>query len=124
MGEHCAVHDILFSQMGKDLQAMAKSMTEALERIANQSSSNGDKLEQVLLSQGERKAVCARQDQRIEGLEKDASEVWDKMTLAEAKTDASFNKLWDALNSLRRIVWVGTGIFIAAQIALKLWLKV
>ena len=129
--EHCALHDVMFTQMAKNLQSMADSLTSALERIAIQSTANGEKLEAVLLAQGDRKAVCARQDMRIEACEKDDAHQWtaiektaddvDKMALAaRAELDAKINKIWDAVNTLRRVVYIGIGLWMAFEAYVKI----
>ena len=137
MADHCAVHDLMFSQMAKDIKSMAESMTSALERIANQSTSNGDKLEQIAASQGERKAVCARQDMRIEACEKEAVFILDELHRSEVQLEERTKELRtaDQTNSaalwehnktqderhekLSKLVYIGLGIFAAVELAVK-----
>jgi hypothetical protein len=83
----------MFSQMAKDIKQMAEAMTSSLERIASQSSNNGDKLEQVLKAQGERKAVCARQDMRIEACEKESVFILEEIRKAEVQLDERTKEL-------------------------------
>ena len=144
MADHCAVHDLMFSQMAKDLKTMAEAMTSSLDRIANQSSANGEKLELVLTAQGERKAICARQDMRIESCEKESAFILEELHKAEVQTEERTRELRtaDATNAaaslerakelwahnqiqddrhakLSRLVYIGLGIFAAAELFAK-----
>lgn len=113
----CASHALFEQMMQKSIDTLAERIGEGIRALTEQSRANGAALQLVLDNQSSRRELCGRQDERLRTLEAEAEALWRGHEKAQAD-------LWEAVNALRRYVYMGLGgVFVinaVGLIALKL----
>lgn len=101
----CATHATFEKLIENGLANLGDRLQQLAEALTSQSAANGKAIGQVLENQADRRELCGRQNARLDGLE---------------KSDVD---QWTAITELRKYMWIGVGIVIAAQVILKFVFK-
>ena len=120
MHQPCAFHDQFLEQIRDALFSLKEQMRLGIEAVAAQSRANGETLIRIAESQTARRELCARQEERIAGMERAQAEhkaghkaehLADRDEYLAERAD-----LWGAVNKLRFHVYVGLGVGLVLQI--------
>lgn len=104
-GGQCATHATFEKLIENGLENLGDRLQQLAEALTSQSRANGDAIRQVLENQADRRELCGKQNARLN-------------TLEESDRDQ-----WLAINEVRKYIWIGFGIMVAAQFALKFIFK-
>lgn len=104
-GGQCSTHATFEKLIENGLTNLGDRLQQLAEALTSQSAANGKAIGQVLENQADRRELCGRQNARLDGLEK------------------SDGDQWTAITELRKYMWIGVGIVIAAQVILKFVFK-
>ena len=108
----CATHSTFEKLIENGLANLGDRLQQLAEALTSQSRANGDAIKQVLENQADRRELCGKQNARIDGLEKSDGEQWDAIT--DLRKDGAAQ--W-------KYIWIGFGVILAAQVALKFIFK-
>lgn len=101
----CSTHATFEKLIENGLANLGDRLQQLAEALTSQSAANGKAIGQVLENQADRRELCGRQNARLDGLE---------------KSDAD---QWIAITEIRKYMWIGVGIVLAAQVVLKFVFK-
>jgi len=104
-GGQCSSHEMFERFLRQSMESLGNRLAELAEALTSQSKANGEAIHKVLANQADRRELCGQQNARLDNLE------------------SSDKDQWTAINDLRKYVWVGVGIMVAAQVALKFVFK-
>lgn len=104
-GGQCSTHATFEKLIENGLTNLGDRLQQLAEALTAQSRANGDDIRRVLDNQSKRGELCGKQNARLDGLEK------------------SDGDQWTAITELRKYMWIGVGIVLAAQVALKFIFK-
>ncbi len=123
MHEPCAFHDQFLEQIRDALVSLKEQMRQGIEAVAAQSRANGETLIRIAESQTARRELCARQEERLGGLERAQAEHKAGHAADRDEYLAERADLWGAVNKLRFHVYVGLGVGLVLQIVGPLVLR-
>lgn len=111
MGQ-CEAHGAFEQMLRGSVEALTTKIGEGLKMLSEQSAANGKSLAQVLENQSDRRALCAKQDERIKAQER------------SSETNSGEHKeFWRAINQLRIYVYMGLGGVVVINGLLALYVK-
>ena len=116
MHQPCAFHDQFLEQIRDALFSLKEQMRLGIEAVAAQSRANGETLIRIAESQTARRELCARQEERLGGLERAQSEHRAGHATGRDEYLSERADLWGAVNKLRFHVYVGLGVGLVLQI--------
>ena len=116
MNVPCAFHDQSMEQLRATLLDIKDQMRAGIEVLNKQAEAFAQTIARIVESQSERRALCAKQEQRITNLEQSqiqhrAQHATEREEYLEDRAD-----MWAAINKLRFHVYVGLGAAIVLQI--------
>lgn len=112
MEHQCAAHGAFEQMLRGSIEALTSKISEGLRLLSDQSAANGKALTQVLENQSDRRALCAKQEERIKAEEE------------KSATNSDEHKdFWKAINQLRVYVYIGLGGVLAINGLLALYVK-
>lgn len=111
------------SQVRDAVLGLKEQMRQSVGVVADQSRANGETLVRIAESQVARRELCARQEQRMGGLER--TQLEHRQTHAAGREEylAERADLWAAVNKLRLHVYVGLGAGLVLQVLAPLALR-
>lgn len=124
MHQPCAFHDQFLEQIRDALVSLKEQMRQGIDAVAAQSRANGETLIRIAESQTARRELCARQGERIGGLERAQAEHRAEHAAGRDEHLAERADLWAAVNKLRFHVYVGLGVGLVLQALGPLVLRV
>lgn len=104
-GGQCSSHEMFERFLQQSMESLGNRLADLAEALTSQSKANGEAINKVLANQADSRELCGQQGARLDNLE-----VSDK-------------DQWRAINDLRKYVWIGVGIMVAAQVVLKFVFK-
>lgn len=104
-GAQCSSHAMFERFLQQSMESLGDRLAQLAEALTSQSKSNGEAIAKVLANQADRRELCGQQNARLDNLE------------------SSDKDQWKAIDDLRKYVWIGVGIMVAAQVALKFIFK-
>lgn len=116
MHQPCAFHDQFLEQIRDALVSLKEQMRQGIEAVAAQSRANGETLIRIVESQTARRELCARQAERLTGMERAQAEHKAGHAADRDEYLAERADLWGAVNKLRFHVYVGLGVGLVLQI--------
>lgn len=123
MHQPCAFHEQFLEQIRDALLGLKEQMRLGIDAVAAQSRANGETLVRIAESQTARRELCARQEERLCGLERLSSEHRAEHASGRDEYLAERADLWAAVNSLRFHVYVGLGVGLVLQVLGPLLLR-
>lgn len=123
MHQPCPLHDQSMEQLRAALQDLKAQVRQAIDPVAAQSRANGKTLARIAESQILRRELCARQEERLGGLERAAGQHREAHTSQREEYLSERADLWTAVNKLRFHVYVGLGVGLVLQLIAPLALK-
>lgn len=123
MQQPCAFHEQFLEQIRDALVSLKEQMRLGIEAVAAQSRANGETLVRIAESQTARRELCARQEERLSGLERLHSEHRAEHASGRDEYLAERADLWAAVNKLRFHVYVGLGVGLVLQVLAPLVLR-
>jgi hypothetical protein len=121
--EACGLHDLCMEQLRDALVGLKEQMRLGIESVAAQSRANGETLVRIAESQVARRELCARQEERLGGLERAQAEHRDVHATGREEYLKERADLWAAVNKLRFHVYVGLGVGLVLQVLAPLVLR-
>lgn len=117
-GQHdaCALHDLCMEQIRDALLGLKEQMRQGIEGVAAQSRANGETLVRIAESQVARRELCARQEERLGGLERLQAEHREGHASSREEYLRERGELWATVNTLRFHVYVGLGVGLVFQL--------
>lgn len=126
-GSPCAFHEGFMAQIRDAIVSLKEQMALGMKAVEAQSRANGEVLGKLAESQVVRRELCARQEQRIGGLELAEARHREDHQKARDEYVEECDDLWTQLNLLKKIVYIGLGVAVVlnilAPILLKTWLE-
>lgn len=119
----CAQRDLCMDQVRDAVLGLKEQMRQSIGVVADQSRANGETLVHIAESQVVRRELCARQEQRMGGVERIQSEHREAHAAGREEYLAERADLWGAVNTLRLHVYVGLGAGLVLQVLAPLVLR-